>query len=341
LCADFNNSNYTPYRNIYSGPLINNKYRIVDDKTGRYIYNESGLVLASNTISNTDTISIPINAYIFNMNGNPPGNYEKLKGKVFYCKIYENNILVRNFIPAKRDSDNAIGMYDLVNNVFYTNSGTGTFVTGNIITLPTPDYPIEINNVENFDLIVEDENQIKQTINLPYILRSLPDGTKDYIEIDNIAKTAKLYKFTETITFSSWASGWNDWNAGTKRVLLEVPGKATGLNTFGYCNIARVSNTQLVSTLNYLSAYSLNALAYWTPDWTVMGLNGTETMTVANQKLATFLSSNPITFTYKLTTPIVIDLNYEEVVTYYPCTKISTNSVVQPNMEVTYKMPGS
>ena len=30
------------------------------------------------------------------------------------------------------------------------------------------------------------------TINIPYTLRSLPDGTKDYIEVDDIAKTAKL-----------------------------------------------------------------------------------------------------------------------------------------------------
>ena len=48
--------------------------------------------------------------------------------------IYLNNTMVRNFVPAKRNSDGAIGMYDLTNlnpaTAFYTNSGTGTFTAG-------------------------------------------------------------------------------------------------------------------------------------------------------------------------------------------------------------------
>ena len=39
--------------------------------------------------------------------------------------IYQDEILVRNFVPAKRNSDNKPGMYDLVNNVFYVNQGSG------------------------------------------------------------------------------------------------------------------------------------------------------------------------------------------------------------------------
>ena len=50
--------------------------------------------------------------------------------KCKFCQIYENNILVRNFIPCYRKSDNEIGLYDLVNDVFYTNAGTGTFLKG-------------------------------------------------------------------------------------------------------------------------------------------------------------------------------------------------------------------
>ena len=46
---------------------------------------------------------------------------------ISYCKIYENWTLVRNFIPCYRKSDSVIGLYDLVNNQFYTNSWTGTF----------------------------------------------------------------------------------------------------------------------------------------------------------------------------------------------------------------------
>lgn len=45
-------------------------------------------------------------------------------------KIYENDTLVRDLVPCYRISDGVIGMYDTVNNVFYTNSGSGTFTKG-------------------------------------------------------------------------------------------------------------------------------------------------------------------------------------------------------------------
>ena len=45
--------------------------------------------------------------------------------KIYGCKIYENDILVRDFIPCKRKSDNKPGLFDLVENKFYTNQGDG------------------------------------------------------------------------------------------------------------------------------------------------------------------------------------------------------------------------
>lgn len=51
--------------------------------------------------------------------------------KLYSFKLYDNNTLVRNFVPAVRNSDNKPGLYDEVNDVFYTNSGTGEFTKGN------------------------------------------------------------------------------------------------------------------------------------------------------------------------------------------------------------------
>lgn len=48
-------------------------------------------------------------------------------GKIYSCKIWVDGILTRVFIPCIRDSDNEVGMYDLVTNTFYGNSGTGSF----------------------------------------------------------------------------------------------------------------------------------------------------------------------------------------------------------------------
>lgn len=57
-------------------------------------------------------------------------------GKIAYYKHYKilsgkpTLQLVLNLIPCYRKSDNVIGMYDTVNDTFYTNAGTGTFIKG-------------------------------------------------------------------------------------------------------------------------------------------------------------------------------------------------------------------
>ena len=49
--------------------------------------------------------------------------------KYFYFKMYNKTTqqYERDFVPCYRKSDNVIGMYDLVNNQFYTNAWTWTF----------------------------------------------------------------------------------------------------------------------------------------------------------------------------------------------------------------------
>ena len=38
--------------------------------------------------------------------------------KLYWCRIYDNGILARNYYPAMRQSDNAVGLYDFVNEDF-------------------------------------------------------------------------------------------------------------------------------------------------------------------------------------------------------------------------------
>lgn len=49
--------------------------------------------------------------------------------RLYSCKIYDNGVLSRDFIPCKNASG-VIGLWDDVNNVFYQNAGTGTFTAG-------------------------------------------------------------------------------------------------------------------------------------------------------------------------------------------------------------------
>lgn len=61
---------------------------------------------------------------MFAMNTNTGANY-KATGRIGTCKITKDGVLVRDFIPVLRKSDNKAGMYDLCTKQFFTNQGTG------------------------------------------------------------------------------------------------------------------------------------------------------------------------------------------------------------------------
>lgn len=56
------------------------------------------------------------------------GQFAKVKLSVF--KIYEEGVLVHDYVPCYRKSDNAIGLWDAVENVMHENAGTSSFGRG-------------------------------------------------------------------------------------------------------------------------------------------------------------------------------------------------------------------
>ena len=57
--------------------------------------------------------------------------YNSYEMRLYSFKIYDNtDQLVNNLIPVKRNSDDELGLYDLITNTFYPNTGTGTFTAG-------------------------------------------------------------------------------------------------------------------------------------------------------------------------------------------------------------------
>jgi len=50
--------------------------------------------------------------------------------KIYFFACDEGDTRIREMYPAMRNSDSELGMYDVINNEFYTNSGTGTFTAG-------------------------------------------------------------------------------------------------------------------------------------------------------------------------------------------------------------------
>lgn len=49
--------------------------------------------------------------------------------KLYSCQIYSDSNYVRNFVPCT-NQNGEVGLYDLVNDVFYGNAGTGEFIAG-------------------------------------------------------------------------------------------------------------------------------------------------------------------------------------------------------------------
>ena len=75
--------------------------------------------------------------------------------RIFKATFTQNGITVRNFIPVKQISDNAIGMYDTISNTFFTNKGTGDFVAGSAVSDPVEIYTdgtVETINVHGKNL---------------------------------------------------------------------------------------------------------------------------------------------------------------------------------------------
>ena len=102
----------------------NIKYTFIMDKNG---FNVNG---TTGTFSEP-TISTNSNIFLFMVKRASSqvidSNAQK---RIYYCKLYDNETLVRNLVPCYRKSDNVMGMYDKVSGKFYTNAGTGTFTKG-------------------------------------------------------------------------------------------------------------------------------------------------------------------------------------------------------------------
>ncbi len=63
-------------------------------------------------------------------NGSVTQGLSIVRGKIYKFALNINNVLVRSMIPARRNSDSKLGMYDTVSNTFFTNQGAGEFTAG-------------------------------------------------------------------------------------------------------------------------------------------------------------------------------------------------------------------
>ena len=124
---------FLTYQNAYRSDYNTNQDQTISDTyTGFFTVDKDKNVTKINgetKITNaggTFQTSYPL--FLFaNNNGGSVAGYSSCA--IQACQIYDNGTLIRDYVPAK-NSSGIVGLYDVVNNEFYQNAGTGVFTAG-------------------------------------------------------------------------------------------------------------------------------------------------------------------------------------------------------------------
>lgn len=127
-------ANTTAYSTV--APVQNERYIYFGDfESGKQRLYKNGVQIATHSqtfLHSTNSVS----TYIFARNiGSSTSSKNCAKMKLYEAKLYENNELKRHYLPARKKSDNTLGLYEVITKQFLTNSGTGTFTAGPAVTV--------------------------------------------------------------------------------------------------------------------------------------------------------------------------------------------------------------
>ena len=224
----------------------NTRYNVKNDGGQFYLDN----VLKTDQSTSNTLVTSTNSMYLFDMHlatGLPQAR--NIQARIYQCKFYEGDTLIRDYIPCFRNSDNVVGLYDLVNNVFYTNLGGGAFTYGNIvdeyqsyeINLGTTElckignYVDEINKSSGKNLFDKDSATLNKYLDTNGALQnSTVSGVSDYIDVTNIDSLYLSYTGT---------------NTGTKNIAYYNSDKT--FQTYGTYTTSRVIDTTIFSYIRF------------------------------------------------------------------------------------------
>lgn len=165
-------------RQYISNTATNANFIIDYDKNVCTINNET-ITFTASTFQSTVNMAL----FATNYNGTVQAY---VSAKLYSCQIYDNGILIRDFVPALR-SDGIAGLYDAINDKFYVSSGSGNFIASSdnneVVAVQTTvtgtykipfgyGYKVSASSIEGFD---EPEVQtfiadrISRVVNVSYI----------------------------------------------------------------------------------------------------------------------------------------------------------------------------
>ena len=92
-----------------------------------------GNSFATGTLGNTFTASDTMYLFARHIGWSTGGANSHGSMRIYSCQIYSGETLLRNYVPVRRDSDLAVGLFDLEHGKFYGNDGTGSFTMGDVV----------------------------------------------------------------------------------------------------------------------------------------------------------------------------------------------------------------
>ena len=106
--------------------LLDTLKHSVDFKSDGKVYLDGGVVANRGTFSGSPQSQ----TILLFAERNDNNTINKGRVKIYKFKLKEDDSDVGNYVPARRNSDNVVGMYDTVTGQFYTNAGSGNFEAG-------------------------------------------------------------------------------------------------------------------------------------------------------------------------------------------------------------------
>ena len=184
------------------------------------------------------------------------GDPYSTSAELYSLKMFTDGVAVRDFIPCINPSGE-VGLYDLVNGVFYPNLGSGTFLTGTEIPSTIDGHTITI---KDYGLWTVTATNGEQTATQDVLV----DVAMEYeIEIDLPVNYLMLYDYGDECM--DVTGGWvasktatsgvtaNATNTGTQ-LYIEVNPYNNGANAFG--NIAMIESIDVADYLKLCVNYT-------------------------------------------------------------------------------------
>ncbi len=130
-----------------AAPVEGQRFTAYNSATSRYMEHEASGLRISATSAYTRAFTTPSNLFIgYAGAGTFPSGTANYTGNIYYCKIWDNGTLVRDYIPVV-DWEGVAAMYDREHNTMYYNAGTGAFTAGD--RWVSDDYAYEVEYLES------------------------------------------------------------------------------------------------------------------------------------------------------------------------------------------------